>query len=145
VTGKRILVGGIQFLYGLHAKLLAQRHMHSIRRVSRAISLRSTYMCIALHSQLSEDAARLKRKSAPLPPPFMPSSPVATFSLHLKRQRLLTSHNSTLLPSLCLSGCLSTLLQLQAFCTSALCLPYTLLVQTNRVLVCLNTSRCNVT
>ena len=69
VIGKRILVSGIQFLYGLHAELLAQRHMHSIGGDSRAISLHSTYMFAALHSQLSVDAVRLKRKSPPPPPP----------------------------------------------------------------------------
>ena len=72
VTGKSILVGGIHFLYGLHAELLAQRHMHSIGGDSRAISLHSAYVYFALYSQHLEDAARLKRKSTPPPPPFMP-------------------------------------------------------------------------
>lgn len=143
VTGKRTLVGGIQFLYRRHAELLAQRHMHSIGGDSRAISLRSTYVCTALYSQHSEDAVRLKRKSTPLPL-FYTISPVATFSLHLKRQRLVKSLNSTLLPSLRVSGCLSKLLKLQACCTSALCVPYTMLVQTDRAMYALHFS-CNAT
>jgi hypothetical protein len=89
VTGKRIIVGGLQFLYGLHAELLAQRHMHSIRGDSRAISRRGTYVYIALYSQRSEDAARMKRKSIPSALPVNAASRVATFLLHLKRQRLL--------------------------------------------------------
>ena len=50
--------------------MLAQRYMHSTRGNSQAMSLYSKDVCTARYSQQSGEAARLKRKSIPLPSPF---------------------------------------------------------------------------